>query len=106
MNSHIFALNRREECMDHRDDAGAQPAEKGLKALAEAIILQSAEDLWNPAYQDESLYFFKGEGFMLSAEMAGIGYIRQVSLLRMLSSAQDKQRVPEQNKRLAVGHGR
>ncbi len=107
MNTHMHGLTGREDMRQEGSAAvhtGGQPSEKRLKLLAEAIILQSAEDLWNPAYRDESLVFFRGEGFRLSAEMAGIGYIRQVNLLRVLSSAADKQRAPECNGRLAAGH--
>ncbi|UCD35155.1 MAG: hypothetical protein JSU90_12840 [Nitrospiraceae bacterium] len=44
----------------------------GYKALAEAVILQSAEDLWDPRYARESREFFEGEGFALFARIAGI----------------------------------
>lgn len=44
----------------------------GYRALAEAVILQSAVDMWNPRYARESREFFEGEGFVLYAHIAGI----------------------------------
>jgi len=43
------------------------------KALAEAIILQSLEDLWEPAHRKESIEFLSGEGFRICARLAGMG---------------------------------
>ncbi len=43
-----------------------------MKGLAEAIILQSLEDLWDPDHREESLEFFRGEGFRTCTEAAGI----------------------------------
>src|SRR5512143_3025437 len=42
------------------------------RRLAEAIILQSIEDLWNPVCKKGSLMFFQGDGFALCSEIAGI----------------------------------
>ncbi|HEX8948555.1 MAG TPA: hypothetical protein VF790_06310 [Dissulfurispiraceae bacterium] len=58
-----------------------------IRSLAEAVILQSLEDLWNPARKRESLLFFKGEGFRLYAEIAGINNTKRRSLLGMLAGA-------------------
>ncbi len=44
----------------------------GIRALGESIILQSLEDLASTRYRQESIYFFRGEGFRLSAEIAGL----------------------------------
>jgi hypothetical protein len=42
----------------------------GTRTLAEAIILQSMEDLFHPAHRKESVEFFNGEGFRTCAELA------------------------------------
>ena len=58
---------------------------KSVKSLAEAIILQSMEDYWGNAYREESIEFFKGEGFKVCAEIAGMGHDDQSKVLEMLS---------------------
>lgn len=55
-----------------------------MKALAEAIILQSIEDLWDEAHRRESLEFFKGEGFDMYADIAGLGPAEKSKLLGMI----------------------
>ncbi|MDA8106988.1 MAG: hypothetical protein M0Z71_16615 [Nitrospiraceae bacterium] len=44
----------------------------GIRALGESIILQSLEDLGSATYRKESILFFSGEGFRLSAKIAGL----------------------------------
>lgn len=56
----------------------------GVKNLAEAIILQSLEDIWNPACRKESIEFFKGDGFKIYAELAGLDYVKRFSILFLL----------------------
>ena len=58
---------------------------KRVKSLAEAIILQSMEDFWSNAYRNESIEFFKGEGFKVCAEIAGMGHEEQSKVLEMLT---------------------
>jgi hypothetical protein len=65
-------------------------ANSHARILAEAVILQSIEDLWIPVCKRESLRFFQGDGFELCSEIAGISYIRQLAMLRMLSKAGQK----------------
>jgi len=55
-----------------------------LRTLSEAIILQSAEDLLSASHRKEGLEFFGGEGFRLSAEMAGMTFDEKLDLLHML----------------------
>jgi len=57
------------------------------RSLAGAIILQSIEDLWNPVCKGGSLMFFEGAGFVLCSELAGISYIKQFAMFRMLAYA-------------------
>ncbi len=52
--------------------------------LAEAIILQSMEDLWGPIHKKESIDFFNGEGFRLAAEMAEMSAVNKRRLLLIL----------------------
>jgi hypothetical protein len=55
-----------------------------LRTLSEAIILQSAEDLLSASHRKEGLEFFSGEGYRLSAEMAGMTHDEKIGLLHML----------------------
>ena len=55
-----------------------------LRTLSEAIILQSAEDLLSASHRKEGLEFFSGEGFRLSAEMAGMTFDEKLDFLHML----------------------
>ena len=57
---------------------------KGLGCLAEAIMLQSMEDIWKPDLKEESLNFFNGEGFIICAEIAGIDRVKQHKIRQML----------------------
>jgi len=43
-----------------------------VRKLAEAVILQSLEDLYDPRHRAESVDFFSGEGFHICARMAGL----------------------------------
>ena len=68
-------------------------ANSHARSLAEAIILQSIEDLWNPVCKRGSLIFFEGDGFVLCSELAGISYIKQLAMFRMLADAGRKKRL-------------
>ena len=56
-----------------------------VRALAEAVILQSMEDFWSNTYKQESVEFFKGEGFNICAKIAGLGKEEQMKVLQMLA---------------------
>ena len=56
----------------------------GLKSLAEAVILQSLEDLWNPDYKVESKEFFEGVGFKICSDIADIDSCKQFKILYLL----------------------
>ena len=62
-------------------------ADRHARILAEGIILQSIEDLWHPVSKKGSLRFFGSDGFVLCSELAGISYIKQLAMLRMLAEA-------------------
>ena len=55
-----------------------------MRALAEAVILQSIEDLWSKANRGKSIEFFMGDGFSVCADMAGMKIIDRLKLFRML----------------------
>lgn len=57
----------------------------GVKDLAEAIILQSIEDLWNGQQKEGCVVFFEGEGFYLCSGMAGINMFHRRKLLSLIS---------------------
>jgi hypothetical protein len=59
----------------------------GIKNLAEAIILQSAEDLWHTRHADECRSFFQGEGFEICAGLAGIPEEGRSELLEMITKS-------------------
>jgi len=63
------------------------------RSLAEAIILQSIEDLCNPVCRRGSLRFFKSDGFVVCSEIAGISYIKQLAMFRMLADVGQKKRL-------------
>jgi hypothetical protein len=56
----------------------------GMKELAEGIILQSIEDLSDPHLREDCINFFKGNDFILCAEMAAMGQADQLKLLTMV----------------------
>jgi hypothetical protein len=56
----------------------------GVKSLAEAIILQSMEDLSDPGARAESLEFFSGEAFRICAQMAGMKPDKQIRILELV----------------------
>ncbi|HTZ18237.1 MAG TPA: hypothetical protein VMB78_07335 [Dissulfurispiraceae bacterium] len=56
-----------------------------LKALAEAIMLQAAEDFLSEERHEEDVAFFGGEGFRICSELAGMNYPQQCMLLELIS---------------------
>ena len=60
-----------------------------IKSLAEGIILQSLEDLWDTKLSNGSIDFFKGGDFRACAEMAGMSLLEQVKLLNMVKDVVD-----------------
>ena len=64
----------------------------GLKGLAEGIILQSMEDLWDKHHKEECIVFFKGKGFRDCAEMAGMTTSDQIRLLNLVKNVIENQR--------------
>lgn len=52
----------------------------GIRNLAEAVILQSIEDLWDPDYRKESKDFFSGDAFNICSEIAGLDSAKKLKL--------------------------
>ncbi len=55
-----------------------------LKSLAEAMILQSIEDLCGSRYKEDGMKFFKGDGFIICSEIAGLNTVQRRRILRLL----------------------
>jgi len=55
-----------------------------IKVLAEAILLQSMEDLWIDEERTNCIDFFSGEGFRLCSEIAGMSSDDKVKILNMV----------------------
>jgi hypothetical protein len=71
----------------------------GVKGLAEGIILQSIEDLWNEDLRDECIAFFKGKEFSICAEIAGMNLADQITLLGLVKGiVNDKDKGTKQKK--------
>lgn len=51
--------------------------------LAEAIILQSIDDLWNEEHRQGCIDFFTGEDFRTCAAIAGISTSEQIKILKI-----------------------
>jgi len=70
----------------HKNIKGLHPTKQERK-IAEAIILQAVEDLWNPVYRKESIEFFTGEGFAICAKIVGMGLYKKLRLVRLIKKA-------------------
>jgi hypothetical protein len=55
-----------------------------LKTLAEAVIIQSAEDIMDKHQQIEAVEFFSGEGFRICSWMAGMDHSAQHIILNLI----------------------
>jgi hypothetical protein len=55
------------------------------RKLAESIILQSIEDLWDKASRKQSMSFFTERGFSICACIAGMNIYDQMLLLDMVN---------------------
>jgi hypothetical protein len=55
-----------------------------LKRLAESVILQSLEDLYDSDHRAESIHFFTNRDFRVFAKMAGMNIDDKIRLLRLV----------------------
>ncbi len=58
----------------------------GIKGLAEGIILQCIEDLWNENHRSESIAFFTGKEFGICAGLAEMNLPDQLKVLNLVKS--------------------
>ena len=58
-----------------------------LRSLAEAILLQALEDLWDGARRKETIAFFCGEGFRHCADIASMNNYERLKLIRIVRRA-------------------
>ncbi len=77
---------RNDSKKEHSNDVD----KKRLAALAEAVILQTLEDLWSKAHKKKSLAFFTTEGFHICADIAGMSITDRLWLLRLLRKLDGK----------------
>jgi hypothetical protein len=77
----------------------------GVKALAEAIMLQAAEDFLKADRQEEDVLFFGGEGFRLCSEMAEMDYTEKCAFLDIIRASAPV-RYPEKKKSVSRGNQR
>jgi hypothetical protein len=68
-----------------------QKVQNRIRSLAEAVILQAIEDLFDSSERKKSIDFFKSENFTLCAETAGLSALEQIRIIRMLAKAGFKQ---------------
>lgn len=54
------------------------------RALAEAVILQSMEDLWDARHREASLSFFSSQDFRVCATIAGMATDDKIRLLNFV----------------------
>ena len=54
------------------------------KSLAEAIILQSMEDLWPSERKSDSRKFFRGKGFKICADIAELNTLEQFKVMHLI----------------------
>ena len=62
---------------------------KGVESLMEGIILQCFTDLWIGGEIDACIQFFRGEGFAICANIAGINLHDQVKVLNLANKIID-----------------
>jgi thiamine monophosphate kinase len=68
----------------------AQNFHMGLRSLAEAVILQSMEDLWDERHEADCMTFFGGEGFNICATIAGLKLTDRLRLAALVRRAAGK----------------
>ncbi|HBG92287.1 MAG: hypothetical protein A3J81_06355 [Nitrospirae bacterium RIFOXYB2_FULL_43_5] len=65
----------------------SRPESKQAKSIAEAVILQSMEDIYERGHMRESIEFFNGSGFELCAEIAGLTEREKTEILNIVRGA-------------------
>jgi hypothetical protein len=85
INRHVIGIN----LAMIKSNSGATHFLKGgcmkVAYLAEAIILQSIQDLWDQEHRQSCIEFFTGEDFRTCAALAGMSTSDQIKILNMFS---------------------
>jgi len=83
--------------------------QKGVASLMEGIILQCLADLWIGGEIDACIQFFRGEGFSICANIAGMNLHDQVKVLNLANkiidlhtAVRDKQKQTENKKEVFI----
>jgi|SRR5208283_149804 len=61
-----------------------------IKGLADAILLQSMEDLWIDEERSNCINFFSGEEFRICSDIAGMSSDDKVKILNMVGEIIDR----------------
>ncbi len=77
-------LNNLETDRKIKTGVGKKAPGAQIKGLAEAILLQSMEDLWVDEERSACMDFFSGEGFRICSEIAGMSSDDKVKILNMV----------------------
>jgi hypothetical protein len=72
-----------------------------VEKLAEAIILQSVEDLWDERYREDCINFFSGEEVSIYAGMGGMNVPDQIKLLNMVNGLIKNLKKPAESLRIS-----
>ncbi len=72
----------------------------GIRQLAEAVILQSMEDVWQVMYKQASIEFFSGDGFKIYADAARMKVVDRLRLLRLLRRVEPRVFMTRHNRRM------
>lgn len=65
----------------------------GFKNLAEAVILQSLEDLCSPEYREESMEFFRGDSFKIYADIAELNSFNKLKTIKLTGGSKHERGV-------------
>lgn len=65
---------------------------KGVRGLAEAIILQAMEDLWSAAHMKAGIEFFIGKEFDICSNLAAMPLESRIRILTMVKAIAHRQR--------------
>ena len=92
----VFNLRRRAVINNFKTDKAIEPVVKKkapgaqIKGLADAILLQSLEDLWTDEERSNCIDFFSGEGFRICSDIAGMSSDDKVKILNMVGEIIDQ----------------
>jgi hypothetical protein len=71
-----------------------------VEKLAQAVILQSIEDLWDERHREDCINFFSGEEFSICAGLGGMNVPDQIKLLNMVNGLIKNLKKPAESLRI------